>query len=62
MAAVHAELSAICDKLKIERVRMKPVQRNYAFDRRAEGVPENAQYLKIKYPAKCTLHCEAIAV
>jgi DNA polymerase alpha subunit A len=33
---------------------MKPVQRNYAFDKRAEGVPEHAQYLKIKYPAKCT--------
>ncbi len=44
MADVHAELTALCDRLKIERVRMKPVSRHYAFDKRVEGVPETAQY------------------
>ena len=38
-----------------QRVRAKPVQRHYAFDKRSEGVPELATYLKVKYPAKCMI-------
>ena len=52
IADVHEEMTEVFEKMRIDRVRMKPVKRSYAFDKLAEGVPKEGEYLKVKYGAK----------
>lgn len=50
------ELNDLRSSMGIDKIMMKPVKRNYCFER--EDVPRGeSDFIKIKYSARCTYCC-----